>query len=270
MLFLLTLLVTITRCTSLTELTCAYFKGELRVSTVGRGKAVHLCRENGVDYEIPNAFIDDLEALELESGSTMIQIHGVQANKQSHSLEILSDKPYVEVIHQQDRRLSVPRTTGQRTLMVVRVISDTGVERLEPSLSKNHLKKNIFGDPTFPNRANFKKQYSLCSGKKLVFNPATHNRDSSGVVNLVMKRTLKNLDFTINLENEVNKAFEAEYGSASRYDHVMFCLPRGMNGEFLAYALVNDNHSYFSDPWCGSLSATMHEIAHNLGMCKSL
>jgi hypothetical protein len=41
-----------------------------------------------------------------------------------------------------------------------------------------------------------------------------------------------------------------------------------MSRDFLAYAIYNDKYSFFSDPWCGSLSGTMHEIGHNMGMGK--
>ena len=231
---------------------------------------MHLCRINGTNYELPDVFIEDVEALGFESGSTRLQLHNVRPNNRTHILDVLTDSPFMEIVPQFAQRISVSRTTGQRKVLVVRVISDTGVERLEPSISKQRLKNTIFGNPKNPSRANFNSQYELCSNGQLSFTPAsTSNGNSYGVVNLFTTETMKNKDFTIELEGAVARAFASKFGATSQYDHIMYCLPKGMNAEFIAFAYVNDNASFFSDPWCGSLSSTMHEIAHNMGMGTS-
>jgi hypothetical protein len=80
---------------------------------------------------------------------------------------------------------------------------------------------------------------------------------------------MKNRALSLDMQAALNRAFIAKFGDTSRYHHIMYCLPRGMlKGEFIALAGNNDNVSFFSDPWCGSMSSTMHEIGHNMGMGK--
>jgi hypothetical protein len=230
----------------------------------------HLCRINGFNYHLPQVLIEDVEALGFESGTTTLQLHNMLPNKSTQTLDVITGTPFMEVVPEMTERMSVSRITGTREILVVRVISDAGEERLEPSLTREHLRNNIFGDVSNPSRINLNTQYRRCSHGQLSFKPATHNGNSYGVVNLVVSENMKSRDFTIDLESAVTRAFVAKFGAASQYDHIMYCLPQGMNGEFIAYATLNDNTSYFSDPWCESLSATMHEIAHNLGMSTSI
>ena len=63
-------------------------------------------------------------------------------------------------------------------------------------------------------------------------------------------------------------------GGEAAYDHVMYCLPEGTtpgadgsgSKNWVAYAFLNARRSVYTDRWCGVLSATMHEIGHNLGL----
>lgn len=48
-------------------------------------------------------------------------------------------------------------------------------------------------------------------------------------------------------------------------DRVMFCLPPG-TGSWVAFASLNHWRSVYNGNWCLSLSATMHELGHNLGL----
>jgi hypothetical protein len=51
------------------------------------------------------------------------------------------------------------------------------------------------------------------------------------------------------------------------FDLVMFCFPPGNN--FLAFAYISSKNPFYSNTWCGSVSATMYEIGHNLGFAHS-
>jgi len=51
-------------------------------------------------------------------------------------------------------------------------------------------------------------------------------------------------------------------------DHVLYCFPPNtMSG--IAYAYYNSWNSLYSDNWCRSLSAKMHEIGHNINLDHS-
>ena len=49
---------------------------------------------------------------------------------------------------------------------------------------------------------------------------------------------------------------------------VAMCLPSG-TGNWAASAGINHYRSQYNDEWCLSLSGTMHEIGHNLGLHHS-
>ena len=44
-------------------------------------------------------------------------------------------------------------------------------------------------------------------------------------------------------------------------DFVLFCVPPGSPGEWVARADSNSWRTWYNDSWCTSLSATMHELA---------
>ena len=42
-------------------------------------------------------------------------------------------------------------------------------------------------------------------------------------------------------------------------DHVMYCLPPGTSGSWIAYAYINGQLSVYNDGWCNSLSGQMRK-----------
>lgn len=264
----LLLLLFVTGCTAAEDITCTYYQASVRYNSTS-GRTMHLCRIDGIDYELPEDFLADVEELDFESGSTQLQFHDMQPNDETKTIDVMTDTPSMAVLPQL-ARLEVSRTSGTRNVLVVRVISDAGGSqaRLEPSFTREKLRNNIFGDPNNPYRLNFNLQYELCSNGNLKFEPASHNGDSMGVFDLVLTENLRNQDFSLEVETALSQAFSLNFGAASQFDHVMFCLPGGMNEEFIAFATLNDRFSFYSDPWCGIMSASMHEIGHNMGMRK--
>ena len=230
---------------------------------------MHLCRVEGANYQLPDEVVDDMGGLDLESGTTQLNLYGMRFNTRKQKIQVLADSsPRVKVVPQTRVAAKVVRTAGTRKVIVLRVISGSGGERIYPSLSRKQLKDGIFGDPSNPSKCSFKRQYSQCSQGRLNFVPASYRGSAYGVFDLVVATSMKNRAFSLDLQRTVTRAFVAKFGAASQYDHIMFCLPRGINGEFIALATTNDNLSYFSDPWCGSMSSTIHEIGHNMGMGK--
>jgi hypothetical protein len=252
---------------------CLYYKAKIRLNNATRTHVdgiMHMCRIEGINYAFPDTLFSRLEELNLQSGISTLQVQGLNPNESNAMLDLTSnhDLPKINILSHNRNLISSQRTTGNQSLLVVRVISRKDSEMLEPSLSINQLRNQIFGDPSDPSRISLKSQYAMCSEENLNFIPASYDGNDSGVFNLIVNRSMKNTDFSLHIENIVTKAFEEKFNARARYDYAMFCLPQGMSRDFLAYAIYNDKYSFFSDPWCGSLSGTMHEIGHNMGMGK--
>jgi hypothetical protein len=253
---------------------CLYYKAEVRLNKKRRANTdgiMHMCRIEGINYKFPETLFSTLDALDLQSGITTLQVTGLKPNEANSEFESTSshEHPTLQILSQSRNLKFSPRTTGKQYILVIRVVSSTDSEKLEPSLSKNQLRNQMFGDPSNPSQISLKYQYAMCSEDKLNFLPATYDGDDSGVFNLIVNRSMKDKDFSLHMENIVAKAFEDKFAAEVNYDYAMICLPQGMNGEFIAFAIVNDKYSFYSDPWCGSLSGTMHELGHNMGMGTS-
>ncbi len=156
---------------------------------------------------------------------------------------------------------SKPATTGSLKALVVRVI-DNGKE---PSLSSNQLESDVFLDTV-----SLKSQTARCSYNKLQIEPfvgatPSNKQVSNGVVNVHM-----NYDGNAGLDQTAMQAAKEQLGDLNdpRFDLVMFCFPPN-TGNFLAFAYPNSKYSFYSDKWCGFVSAQMHEVGHNLGLGHS-
>jgi hypothetical protein len=68
----------------------------------------------------------------------------------------------------------------------------------------------------------------------------------------------------------VRKVMQAKGVSSltSLADKVVFCQP-GVVGGWLAVAPVNHWRMSFNDEWCTSLSASIHEMGHSIGLLHS-
>jgi hypothetical protein len=121
----------------------------------------------------------------------------------------------------------------------------------------------VFG--TNGDKSTLKSIYSACSMGKLTMTPATGSGIVNGVAEIVLTENISGMD-SYTVDNRVATEATAKFGSLSQnFDHVMFCLPPGTSGGWLAYAYVNWYRSSFNDKWCGYPSAQVHELGHNLG-----
>ena len=167
-------------------------------------------------------------------------------------------------------QLPLSQTTGVRKMVVVRVHSQDG---LAPSFSRSKLEFNYFS----ADDVTFSRQYSDCSEGALSFVPAalteraTGTSLSSGVVDLHVDVDLEGQTMTVEIENSLTAAFQATFEEpVSSLDHVLYCLPAGMEERWRAYTYANTYRSYYNDRQCGYLSSAMHEVGHNLGLRHSM
>ena len=144
------------------------------------------------------------------------------------------------------------------SVLVVRVIASDNA----PNLTREQLSDKVFG--TDGDKANLKSQYSQCSYNQMNFVPAI-NQDS-GVINGVLE-----INIDMNATNASSRDIQNEVtnvlgGKPFYADHVMYCLPPGTIGRWIAYGYTNNWLTVYNDKWCNYLSVQMHEIGHNLGL----
>jgi len=170
-----------------------------------------------------------------------------------------------------DKRRKLAIVTGEKTVLVVRVVSNNGTG---PSTSSNEesVSNKVFGNDIDP--VNLASQYKACSHGKLNIIKAPDRTGkstsiSNGVVTVTVSTTTGEGDVAMRnaITNELNSEFDVSHPTELA-DHAMYCLPPETMGG-IAYAFINSWMSVYSDEWCNSVSAQMHEIGHNLNMAHA-
>ena len=159
------------------------------------------------------------------------------------------------------RKLAI---VGEKTILVVRVIAANDTT----TSSEDALVGNVFTDSV-----NVATQYTACSNGQLNFQQTddmtltgTNDGDETGITNGVTTVRVPMATET-DIATALNQNFNVTHPDELA-DHVMYCMPPGaMSG--IAYAYINSWLSVYSDNWCYSVSAQMHEIGYNLGLAHS-
>jgi hypothetical protein len=170
-----------------------------------------------------------------------------------------------------ERRNLADRVTGERTILVVRVIANNRAT----SARERALARLVFDDSV-----NVATQYTACSHGKLNFtkpdNRSLTGNNNGGETGIRRGVTTVRVNMYTSrgheaMRNAITAALNENFGVSSPNalaDHVMYCLPADtMDG--IAYAFIGSWMSVYSDTWCGSLSGQMHEIGHNLNLAHS-
>lgn len=161
-------------------------------------------------------------------------------------------------------------TVGTRDVLVLRVSARTG-DRITntPTHSRDKLINDIFGD----GKVSLRNQFNLCSIGQLEMAPVESSDVSDGVYDVTVDVVSDNkrMDYA----NDAIAAAGAILGSLESYHHVMVCLPPDLSysdvsGSWIAFAPVNGYKSIYNDEWCHYVSASMHEIGHNLNLAHSM
>lgn len=126
-----------------------------------------------------------------------------------------------------DRKL----LTGPREVLVLRIDApDSSTSSTEAVLSDN-----IFG--TGSDLYNLRSQYLACSNGQLDFQPTTNALATNGTSSVSITQTVTGVDDGV-VRNAAQAAGNAKFGSLSQFDHVMFCIPPGTNGNWIGYAWI--------------------------------
>ena len=128
-----------------------------------------------------------------------------------------------------------------------------------PTPSRDELQSVLFS----PSGINFVNQYNAISFGKLQFNLAP-----AGVVEIQVPSPVSSfatsIDLVIAAQEQIKSIYQIDE-VAVLADKVLMCLPPG-TGNWAASAGVNHWRAQFNDQWCTSLSGTMHELGHTMGL----
>ena len=167
-------------------------------------------------------------------------------------------------VERRKRSRKLARTKGILDTLVIRVMDSKGASP-EPGLDQ--LRNDVFKD-----KASLKTQFEACSYGQLRVRgysgiTETNFTIVNGVVDLVVDYDVEGMDggSRTTLQNSALQVAEKTIGNLrSQFDVVMFCMPPG-TGNWLAYAFVGDQFSFYNNEWCTYVSAQLHEVGHNLG-----
>lgn len=159
-----------------------------------------------------------------------------------------------------ERHLQVIPTVGvTRSVLVVRTRTTDSVV----TATVAELSDAVFGTSGDP--VNLSSQFDACSFGSMKFEPVT---GLASVVNGAIEVTVTNStsDGDVKVSNDVAQTLARTFNveSASELaDHIMICLPGGTMTS-IAYANINSWRSVYSDEWCSSVSAQMHELGKDV------
>eukprot|EP00980_Cylindrotheca_fusiformis_P030322 scaffold24655_cov147-Cylindrotheca_fusiformis.AAC.1 len=213
---------------------------------------------------------------ELFSGETELDIPlDTLVDAETYVLQLETPPDLINTLHEEDplqdyRRLqNLERTTGKKTVLVVRVRATNSVT----SISESQLADDVFGDNGDVN--NLRSQYLACSYGQLEFQKAKNRRGQTtrirdGVVTI--RTGISTASGDLKMVNTINDKLEREFGTNPKNlaDFVMYCLPPGTMHQYdIAYGWMNGYQTVYNDKVCSHVSAQMHELGHNLNLAHS-
>lgn len=196
-------------------------------------------------------------SLALRSGQLLVDINDAVLEDDQ---VVLSSSSTLHLLSAVDtsRHLStvVSPVMGNLTLMIVRVSTSDGAQ---PPASLDTLKERMFGSGP-----GLRSQYQACSFNQLNF-------VDSGGLDIVLDQPMSAFTKPSQLLDAASAKIQhlKSVSSVSKLaDKVLFCQPPG-TGNWLAVAPVGSWKLNFNAGWCTSLSATMHEMGHAIGLRHS-
>jgi hypothetical protein len=156
--------------------------------------------------------------------------------------------------------------TGVRTVLVIRIIARDAWT----TATEEELADDIFG--TNGDVWNLKTGFDQCSYGQLKFEPLTTNTKvgPDGVYTVSIPNTSVKGVSDSRVVNAAQSQVQTDLGVSPNMlaDHVMFCLPPGTSGDWIAYATINGWRSVYNDVWCQYPSGQMHEFGKSMDTCS--
>jgi hypothetical protein len=147
---------------------------------------------------------------------------------------------------------------GEKTLAVIRV----STRDAQVTASSKELRDMVLGEEAGPNIIS---QYREMSFGQLQFKPLD-------VFEVFLDANIGTFENGAAISTAVELAMVEQLSLAEASDladRVFFCVPPGLQKGFIAFTYRNYWRATFSDTWCHSLSATIHEVGHTIGLGHS-
>ncbi|KAI2498224.1 Gametolysin peptidase M11 [Fragilaria crotonensis] len=157
--------------------------------------------------------------------------------------------------------------TGVRTVLVIRIIARDA----QTTATEAQLADDIFG--ANGDVWNLKSGFLQCSYGQLTFEPLTTNAKvgPDGMYTVSIPNNAVKGIADSKVVNAALAQVTTDLGVSPNLlaNHVMFCVPPGTNGTWIACAVINGWRSVYNDKWCQYSSGQMHEFGHNLNLAHA-
>jgi len=232
--------------------------------------------EMSYSINLPMHFVNRNKVM-LDSGVSTICIVGGSAIRTEFGkpdyILIPSNADIHFVASRENRRRQLVQTTGNRTVLIVRVTAPGSAQ----SNTRASLANAAFGSGGQQN--SFAAQYSACSARKLQFVAASgfESMITNGVIDLALPAPVNGI-YTSSLANDMISSIKNTLGVTNlgnTFSNIMFCMPIGTisrannSTNWVSSTTILGQYSYYNQNFCTSLSAKIHEIGHNLGLQHS-
>ena len=217
------------------------------------------------DHVIPITLPSEIEQAhkkELQQGLLWVSITNAEHVESRITVSAEAEFSVIDNVPEHLRRLQERRlaVTGSQSIAIIRVSTyDSPNEHSSQSL------RNLFN----PNIVNFVTQYQRCSINQLNFHKVS---DERAVIDVLVNSPVSSFGTGPGaLVDAAQNVVRANLGLASIShiaDKVLFCLPPG-TGSWVGSAGLNHWRSQYNAGWCTSLTATMHELGHQIGLLHS-
>jgi hypothetical protein len=138
------------------------------------------------------------------------------------------------------RKMNVKKI-GTSSVLILRV------QTIDASVtsSSTALSNSVFGGGG--DQVNLKSQYAECSNNQLIFNPAEGSLITNGVAEITVTVAAAGTSpYTI--ENAVTTQAQSVLGNLNQWDHIMYCLPPGTSGGWIAYGYLSWSRTVYNTP----------------------
>jgi Gametolysin peptidase M11 len=212
-----------------------------------------------LEYEFSISLPDDImeqHVQEIEMGTLLVSI--LDAVIRNDQLVLGARPEYTVITNTTGYRQLLHRHLQVKPTMTVAVVCISTTDA-SPKNTKSEIQSTLFSSTGI----NFVNQYKKVSFGKLQWTLA-----DAGVVEIQVPKSVSSFASSADLISAAQQQIKSIYqitDVSSLADKVIMCLPPG-TGNWAASAGVNHWRAQFNNDWCMSLTGTMHELGHTMGL----